>query len=555
MKFSVSRRSALGAFAVAATPQSSSDAYWALNQKRIDQHADAVKTLLERQTTDRASRWLGGLPDADGLHHGGSATALVIHYAAAMLQPKSRFHESGELMNRLKLVLGFLDRKTTPDGNLELLTTNFNSPPDTSFAMYNIAGAITLARAAGSKEVEGLIKPLLDRTTRGLLQGGVHTPNHRWVMCSALALVNSLFPDPALVRRIDQWLSETIDIDQDGMYSERSTGGYNGIVNRALVVLARHLKRPQLLDPVRKNLEAMLMLLHPGNEPVTEISRRQDLNTRGSISGYWLALRYLALAEGNGVYETLARQFEPGMVELMIHPDLQAPGPTPAPVPDNYEHTFPNMRVARIRRGATSATIMLEGNSRFFTLRSGEAIIGAVRLASAFFGKGQFASTTGEKDGARYLLRQSLDAGYYQPLGETQPWGVDKWYGMRNQRRRTEVCTQVRTAEITETRDGFRLHVRVEGTADVPVALEISLAGEGKLSGGVQDAPRVDSASILPAGASATWSAGPNSISFGPGFSENTYTQIRGGEPKLNGHSVYLTGYTPFDHTIEFRCK
>ncbi|MEZ5353645.1 MAG: hypothetical protein R2762_13485 [Bryobacteraceae bacterium] len=558
MKASIPRRAALASLAAAAVPASTNaqtqSAYWALNQKRIDQHADAAQRLLDRQTVSKGSRWLGGLPDGDGLHHGGSTTGLVIHYTAALLQPKSRFHGSAEVMDRLKLALGFLDRKTTADGNLELLTTNFNSPPDTSFAMYNLAGAVTLARAAGSREIEALIKPLVERHAAGLVKGGVHTPNHRWVMCSALALVNTIYPDPALVRRIDQWLSEGIDIDADGMYSERSTGGYNGIVNRALCVIARHRNRRELLDPVRRNLDAMLRLLHPGNEPVTEVSRRQDLNTRGTISGYWFALRSMALTDGNGVYETLARQFEPGMVELMIYPDLQKPGPEPAAVPDNYEHVFPGMRVGRIRRGSTSATILMEGNGRIFTLRSGEAIVGAVRVASAFFGKGQFVPTSGDKEGSTYRMEQSLDAGYYQPIGETQPWGVDEWYRMRHQRRRTEVCTQKRVAEITETSGGFRLRIRVDGTADVPVAVEISLDGEGKLTG-AKPAGKPDKAWLLADGATATWTAGGHSISFGPGRAETTYTQVRGAEPMLNGNSVYLTGYTPFDHTIEFRCR
>ncbi|MEZ5403066.1 MAG: hypothetical protein R2729_25530 [Bryobacteraceae bacterium] len=549
----VSRRGALGSLAAVAAAQTTSGApYWELNQKRIDQHSDATARLLERQTTERGSRWLGGLPDADGLHHGGPAAGLVANYVAALVQPKSRFYRSGEVMDRLKLAIGFLDRRTTPDGNIDLLITNFNSPPDTSFAMYSMAAAAKLARETKSDELEGLIKPIFDRHVRGLVNGGVHTPNHRWVMCAALSQANAIYPDPALVKRADLWLSEGIDIDSDGMYSERSTGGYNGVVNRALTVVARELKRPAVLDPVRRNLGAMLSLLHPGNEPVTEVSRRQDLNTRGSLSGYWLALRHVALTDGNGVFETLARQFEPGMVELMVHPDLQAAGPEPKAVPDNYERFFPNMRIARIRRGLTSATILLEGYSRFFTLRRGDAIVGAVRMASAFFGKGQFVSTHGEKAGSTYRLTQSLDAGYYQPLGEEQPWGVDQWYEVRLRRRRSEVCTQTRTVEITETSNGFRMRVNVTGTADVPVAIEISLPGDGELTG-CDKAPHPADGWLLREGRTATWKSGGGTIRFGPGAAATTYTEVRGAEPAIGGRTVYLTGYTPFDHTIEFQ--
>ena len=39
-----------------------------------------------------------------------------------------------------------------------------------------------------------------------------------------------------------------------------------------------------------------------------------------------------------------------------------------------------------------------------------------------------------------------------------------------------------------------------------------------------------------------------------PGFAEHSYTQVRGAEPKLAGPSVYMTGLTPFDRTIDFEC-
>ena len=132
------------------------------------------------------------------------------------------------------------------------------------------------------------------------------------------------------MRRIDEWLAEGIDIDNDGQFTERSTLVYNIITNRALIVMAAKLRRPELLEPVRRNLHALQYLLHADGEVVSEISRRQDQFTRGTVTGYWFPLTYMAVTDRNGQFATLASRAAPDgarLSALLEYPELSQPLP------------------------------------------------------------------------------------------------------------------------------------------------------------------------------------------------------------------------------------
>lgn len=519
----------------------------------LERNDAGVKTLLQTQVTEAASPNRGSVADQFGLYSAGAASGVLETMAASFVHPQSAFHHDGALLERIRLAAGFLERAQSPQGNIDLLTTNFNSPPDTGFVVHNVATAAAIGRRHGAEVIAGILQPFLVRAGNGMAEGGVHTPNHRWVIGSALAQVNELFPDRRYVARIDQWLAEGTDIDRDGQFTERSTLTYNVVTDRALLVMAAKLKRPELLEPVRQNLRALLYLLHADGEVVTEISRRQDQYTRGGTSGYWFPLTYLAVTDRDGQFATLARRSEAGarLSALLEYPELSRPLPPDAPLPVDFERAFPEVGLARIRRGRLSATLVLGGSSRFFALRYGDAVIEGVRFATAFFGKGQFIAERAEKQGSNYVFTQALEAPYYQPLSHTVT--PETWAPTRAQRRQSEVCRLEQSAEVTEHAGGFRIRLRAEGTRGVPLAVEICLREGGTLQGcrPVKSAPDTH---VLPGG-TAVYRAGANEIRFGPGDAAHEYVQVRGAEPRLSGESVYITGFTPFDRTLDFECR
>lgn len=519
----------------------------------IQRHDKQVEDLLQRQEMNPQAAGFGGSADAFGLYHAGTGGALAHAFLAAFACEGSRFHKDRLMIQRTHAAAAFLHRRQHEDGTIDLVITNFHSPPDLGFVVHNVAAAAELARLAGSKEAEGALAPFLRKAKGALLSGGVHTPNHRWVVCEALAMLHHLEPDERCLRRMDQWLAEGIDIDEDGQYSERSTGVYNPVTNKALLVTALRAGRQELLGPVRRNLESMLYLLHPDGEVVTEISTRQDQFTRASMDRYWFPLRYLAILDGDGRWAALASQLEPragGVSEFLRYPELQRPLPAAADLPDNYHRQMKALRVARIRRGAWDATVLMNGNSRFLSMRHGSCAIEGVRFASAFFGKGQFRCQRWAPVPGGYRLAQSLEGVYFQPLDPPERVTAENFAALRARRRQSEVQKMEYEAAVTETGQGISVRIRADGTAHVPLAVEVILRDEAELRN-VEPAPAGEKSFLLKDGFCEVRTGG-RGFRFGPGVGAHAYTEVRGAEPKPSGKSVYLCGFTPFDHTVHF---
>jgi hypothetical protein len=539
----ITRRQAVSTLALAAAAPTTAAAA-EIDSNVVKRHDEDVARLIARQITDPASRGYGAQPDAQLLYSAGGAAGLLEAYFAAFLCPQSKYHNDGQLVDRMKLAARFLEKAQNDQGYIDLLSTNFSSPPDTGFCVHPVGTAACLAARQNARELVAIAEPFLRKAGAGLVTGGIHTPNHRWVVSQALAQINEVFPHADYVRRIGQWLAEGIDLDPDGQYTERSTSVYNTVSDRAFLVMAIKLKRPELFEPVRRNLDAMLYLLHADGEVVTEISRRQDRNARADMSGYWLPLRYLAVHDGNGQFATVERRLadRARLSWLMEYPEMNGALPALAPLPEDFERELHSLDAARFRRGPVSATL-LSGDSIFFAFRRGNAVVNAVRFATSFFGKGQFIPAKLEKQDGAYVLRQDLEAPYYQPLARKV--STDQWGAARAQRRQTQICRLRQSATITEIAGGFRLRLEAKGTPGVPVAVEIGLRSGGKLAGAADEG-------VLASGY-ASYSVGEDRVRFGPGIGEHRYTQVRGAEPKLPGESVYLTGFTPFDHTLELR--
>ena len=529
---------------------------------------ERVPALLARQEARSGHRWLGGVPDDFGIHTANGTAQFVVALVSASHAPGSAYLQSAALVEPLERAAAYLLKAQHEDGTIDLVSTNFHSPPDTAFVLESICAAATILRHnpwTPHRRLEEELGRFIVRAGGALVTGGIHTPNHRWVVAGALARVNALYPDQRYVDRIDQWLAETIDIDPDGQYTEKSTSVYSPVVDRALLTVADLLNRPDLRDPVRKNLEMTLYYVHPDGEVVTEASKRQDKYQRGSMGRYYYSYRALALRDGNPRFAAMARLIEQTagtqlVVDLpafLEEPDLRRPLPPSGPLPDDYAKVFAYSSLARIRRQAFSATILAE-NSTVLSLRKGLAALEAVRVASAFFGKGQFVGEKLEVNGNRYRMQQILEGPYFQPLTPEQLAAGEQVRmapngtlapGSRAVRAQSNVQRLTTVVEVTENAGRLAVEISLTGTDGVPVAVELGFRPGGQLEG-VDPVAGVPGAFLL-SGAEGRYRLGRDQIAFGPGSAEHSWTQLRGALPKWDGQSVYLTGFTPFRLNLE----
>jgi hypothetical protein len=532
---------------------------WLLEWIKIgDQNIPNYKPL---KVVDPNNKYFGGYMNEAEIPNPHSTSSFIDRAATQFSCPESVYFQSKSLLLEIDHAAKCLLKFQHSDGTVDLLETNFHSTPDVAFVLENIVPAYSFiknSKTEGKENVLELLKIFLLKSGKALVNGGIHTPNHRWVVSAALTRLNELFPNKLYTNRIVQWLAEHIDIDPDGQYTEKSTNTYSPIVNRSLIIMARGLNKPELLEPVRKNLLMTLYYVHPNGEVVTEASNRQDKGTISNMARYYYNYRYMALLDNNGQFAAMAKQIEQTSTpqqlagyleyflgETMLWKEL----PASKNLPTNYAKAFPYSGVVRIRRSNWDSTI-LSNNASFLTFHKGNSVLQGIRIASSFFGKGQFQSEKIEQIGNTWVLQNKLEGPYYQPLNSDKIDPNGDWDKMpREGRKQSEVQKLNYKVEISEQNNGLEIEFSVEGTDNVPITLELIFRAGGKFSE-VEKWSKKENAYLF-SSKSGSYTLNNDSINFENGRIEHKQLQLRGALPASESPTVYLTGFTPFLHKIK----
>ncbi|MDZ7898462.1 MAG: hypothetical protein U5N85_10620 [Arcicella sp.] len=216
----------------------------------------------------------------------------LANLAAGYSEKTSQYFNKPELKSAMLGILTFIKNQQKSDGTLDL--GNLASPPDTAFIIEPICACGNLLKNnAECDEIKALLKEILEKSGAGLSIGGLHTPNHRWVVSAALAKINHLYPNPKYTKRIAEWLSEGVYCDKDGIYLERSMT-YAEVIDRSLITIATYTNRPELLKMVNRNLHWVFECMEPNGDLVTFASRRQDAFMQKNVLLFYPQYRYMA---------------------------------------------------------------------------------------------------------------------------------------------------------------------------------------------------------------------------------------------------------------------
>lgn len=521
---------------------------------------NSLDRLREYRIADPQSPAYGGYVDGTEIPNPHSTVAYIRTAGCALASPESRYYRSEAITKELEEALRYLLKIQHADGTIDLLSTNFHSTPDTGFIVKWLVPVYTIVRQEDSTRYATqleLLKTFLQRAGETLAVGGIHTPNHRWVVSAALTKLNEVWPNPRFVARINEWLGEHIDMDTDGQYDEKSTLVYSPLTDRVLITIAKGMNKPELYEYVRRNLMMTTYYVHPNGEVATDASGRQDKATVGTMEGYYYPYRYLALKDQNGVFSAMCKKIEDTVLEKVVSqlsyfledPTLWQELPKPTSVPTNYAKAFPYSGLVRIRRDNWDATI-ISNNPTWLTFHKGNAVLQGIRFSASFFGKGQFQGTEIRQEGKDYVMEQKLDGPYFQPYPKDSIDPAGDWNKMpKSNRKQSEVQQLTSSVRVRETSNGVECDIEITGTDRVPVSVELIFREGGEFKNLAPVTSEKDTY-LLKTDEVGSYTLQNDTLTFGPGLAQHKAIQLRGALPRMSAPTVYLTGFTPFKHTL-----
>ena len=537
-------------------------------QEMMASHDALIDSLMASQVVDQNNPDFGGFlrggfiyvePRESGFH----LADLIEGYICR----ESRHFHSPQVADAIRRTITYMDRHQRPDGCFDLSGCNFASPPDTTFMTNAIFNAWWLMEKRCDPETDWLKEPVLRFITtcaEGIAAGGFHTPNHRWAISACLKCAANATGRKEFSDRADQYLAEGLDINEDGEFAERSAGNYNQVNDDQMIRLFIATGEKRFLEASRANLEMMFNYIDPDDSVFTNNSTRQDngrkvyLNTYYILfllTGYFLKDAKLARA-AEYMYQTArSHGIVPNGIEwLLLYDDLDGYGADESfdlSVVEHYSRVFPASRIARVRNGAYSWT-MLEDRPNFLYFQSGALTMYLVIYAN-LCDRRHFLGEKIETIPGGYQMKAHAAGWYYKPFWPNLPDTSD-WWAMDNPhtRERVEGAPLDICVRVTDTGDGIDVAITTSGIDRLPFRLELgvlpcTVRGEQFLMEGKAG----ESLTLMNGSVELSNHAG-DVITLSPGFCEHGMLgRSTNAYPQSPDHfTLYMTDFTPVDRVL-----
>ena len=538
---------------------------------------DRVVKSLQIQVLDRESPRYGGFADPGGIVQAKYAIYRIASMVAAYCNEDSCFYRDGRVFDRIMTGLGYVDRVQHENGLFDYITCNFFSAPDTAFCIKKLLPVYQYLRgrkegrigSALTAEESGILEKMeliLRRGAQGLLEGGFHTPNHRWAIASVLMSCSGLFDSSKMEEAAYTYLNEGIDCNEDGEFAEKSAGNYNRINNDAMIMLTEATGDESYERNAVRNLRMMLTYWEPDDSIFTANSTRFDKDRLVYPRDYYMEYLKMGMKYDipeflqmcNTIFEIVDRRgiASPDcLIWLMLHPEyrkLEFEGSFRRP---DFRSFYRESGIARGQQGRFTYTVM-NGKSNFLYLHNGSMKL-EMKVAGSFCEHRAFKSREMERvsEGV-YHLGQTMNGWYYLPFAEKP--STSDWWKMDNASRDRKLGPDMRVdVWVKEAENGLDVRVKTSGVEGAPWRIELAFSGVDFLTNDYVDLPLTGSETIVVKQGFTEVGNGKDALVVGPCFGEHHFTEGKeDSEEKTPGAAtLYLTAYTPFDREIRIRDK
>lgn len=527
-----------------------------------------VRHALQTQNLQEGSPYYGAFVMPNGVYMQKHALYQIASMAGAYCNADTVYYHDENLLTKMLLGLSYVESTQHENGLFDYITCNFFSAPDTAFCIGIILPVYRYlrklqVRTDGEHLLMQRMGKIIHAGGRGLLEGGFHTPNHRWAIAGLLAQCGKLFNEPDLTEGAYAYLIEGIDCNEDGEYSEKSAGNYNGVNNEAMLLLADALGDDGYEQHVIRNLHMMLTYWEPDDSIFTANSTRFDKDRLVYPDGYYFFYLYLGvkyqipefIAMANDIFRIIFEKdlLAPDLLpRLMLYPHLVDYESELRGMPTGYRAYYAESGIARVRRERYGYTVM-QGKSNFLHVHNGSIKL-AVKIGGSFCEHRAFrAERMWDKDGA-FCLHQTMRGWYYLPF-EEKPATSD-WWQMDNASRKKKMGPDMDIdVVIRDVEDGIQVELRTGGVKGAPWRVELAFSGINRISNDHMTMPIHGDEVLVLKNSDFEVTDGFATMQVGPAFGNHHFTEGKeDSEAKTPGcATVYLTDYTPFHHVLTIR--